>query len=123
MTVQPLARPSPVRFLAERLPPASFPARACDHFWPRTRWLRPRRGNGQQLVDIVRQVRAEGRVCAEFMLHSSEFMPGGSPTFRNAADIERLYADLEQLFAFVATAFRGVTLAEFAAAFPRPAAA
>ncbi len=122
MTVQSPPRPALVRRLSDRLPSSSLPARACDHFWPRTRWLRPKRGNGSELVDIVRQVLDEGRSCAEFMLHSSEFMPGGSPTFRTESDIERLYEDLERLFALVGDRFQGQTLAGFAAGFPRPAA-
>ena len=34
----------------------------------------------------------------ELMLHSSELMPGGSPTFRREEQIETLYADLEKVF-------------------------
>ena len=37
-----------------------------------------------------------------FMLHSSELMPGGSPTFRDAAAIEDLYVELEAVFALAA---------------------
>jgi coproporphyrinogen III oxidase-like Fe-S oxidoreductase len=48
-----------------------------------------------------------------FMLHSSEFMAGGSPTFLNERDIEQLYADLETLFAQIAHSFKGRTLTEF----------
>jgi hypothetical protein len=52
------------------------------------------------------------------MLHSSEFMPGGSPIFPTEADIENLYTDLGALFAAARKAgFRGTTLAEYAQAF------
>jgi hypothetical protein len=47
------------------------------------------------------------------MLHSSELMPGGSPTFRDKSAIERLYGDLRALFALAATECRPATLAEF----------
>jgi hypothetical protein len=47
------------------------------------------------------------------MLHSSELMPGGSPTFRNEASIERLYEDLEALFEAAAGRFQGATMSEF----------
>ena len=50
------------------------------------------------------------------MLHSSEFMPGGSPSFPTAEAIEKLYRDMEKLFAAAAPFFRGATLTEYAAA-------
>ena len=56
---------------------------------------------------------AEGNDYVEFMLHSSEFMPDGSPTFKNEADIERLYQDLEALFSWLQTRTQGMTLAEY----------
>ena len=34
-----------------------------------------------------------------FMLHSSELMPGGSPTFRDEGAIEHLYRELNAIFA------------------------
>jgi hypothetical protein len=40
-------------------------------------------------------------------------MPGGSPAFRTASDIERLYARLEILFEDVSAWCRGATLREF----------
>lgn len=47
------------------------------------------------------------------MLHSSEFMPGGSPTFKNRVDIEGLYSDLEQLFDYLQSRTSGMTLTEY----------
>ena len=82
---------------------------------PPVRWLRP---NGKNLSDMLALVQAsvrEKRGHIEFMLHSSEFMPGGSPTFRTASDIDKLYGDLEALFPAIARAYGGVTLADFAA--------
>lgn len=35
---------------------------------------------------------------AEFMMHSSELMPGGSPYFADEKSIEQMYSDLERLF-------------------------
>ncbi len=40
-------------------------------------------------------------------------MPGGSPTFLNEWDIERLYEDIEVLFERIACRFSGRTLTEF----------
>jgi hypothetical protein len=41
-------------------------------------------------------------------------MPDGSPTFKNEADIDRLYDDLEQLFNWLHARTAGMTLAEYA---------
>jgi hypothetical protein len=65
------------------------------------------------MLDMARAERAEGADYMEFMLHSSELMPGGSPKFRDAPAIERLYEYLEILFQELATWCRGVTLLEF----------
>jgi hypothetical protein len=65
------------------------------------------------MLAIVERGAAENRRYVEFMLHSSEFMPGGSPTFRTAEAIEVLYDHLEQLFERVAQLCQGATLAEF----------
>jgi hypothetical protein len=40
-------------------------------------------------------------------------MPGGSPTFKDEADIEQLYRDLDTLFSWLAERTRGMTLAEY----------
>lgn len=60
---------------------------------------------------------AQGHDYLEFMLHSSEFMPGGSPTFKIEQDIEQdiegLYRDLEQLFDWLRQRTVGMMLAEY----------
>ncbi len=56
---------------------------------------------------------AEGQDYVEFMLHSSEFMPGGSPTFVSEQDIELLYENLEALFSWLTPRFFGQTLSEY----------
>ncbi|MCL2310020.1 MAG: deacetylase [Proteobacteria bacterium] len=77
-------------------------------------WLRPRGGNVVAMQKLATRVLAEpGADYLEFMLHSSEFMPGGSPTFQTAAHIEKLYADLETLFSWLATRCQGATLEEY----------
>ncbi|MCL2873204.1 MAG: deacetylase [Betaproteobacteria bacterium] len=81
-------------------------------------WLRPRRskrsGNVKEMQKLATRVLAEpGMDYLEFMLHSSEFMPGGSPTFQTAEHIEKLYADLEALFSWLAARCRGATLEEY----------
>ncbi|KHD99968.1 deacetylase [Pantoea stewartii] len=87
------------------------------HPTPSVNWLRPVGGNLEQMKKVVNQSVAEGADYVEFMLHSSEFMPGGSPTFKNEKDIEQLYADLEQLFSWLQPLTTGMTLANYYAKF------
>ncbi|MDY0928954.1 polysaccharide deacetylase family protein [Pantoea trifolii] len=81
---------------------------------PSVNWLRPVGGNVEQMKLVVEQTLSQGNDYVEFMLHSSEFMPDGSPTFKNEADIERLYDDLEQLFSWLQSRTQGMTLTEYA---------
>lgn len=81
---------------------------------PSVNWLRPVGGNVAQMKQVVEQTLSQGNDYVEFMLHSSEFMPDGSPTFKNEADIERLYDDLEQLFSWLQSRTQGMTLTEYA---------
>lgn len=80
---------------------------------PSVNWLRPKGGNAQQMIEVAEKSLAQGHSHIEFMLHSSEFMPGGSPTFRTEKDIEGLYHDLETLFSFLSDKVQGMTLAEY----------
>ncbi len=82
---------------------------------PSVYWLRPAGGNVEQMIAVAEKTLAEGSDYVEFMLHSSEFMPDGSPTFKNESDIDRLYSDLEQLFSWLQSRTQGMTLAEYAA--------
>lgn len=81
----------------------------------RRHWLRPNGANLQPLLRLVRRQVRLGKPYIEFVLHSSEFMPGGSPIFPTADSIERLYEHLELLFAAIAPHFQGATLSEYAA--------
>jgi hypothetical protein len=65
------------------------------------------------MKSVAERCLAQGNDYVEFMLHSSEFMPGGSPTFKTQQDIEVLYRDLEQLFAWLQQRTVGMTLAEY----------
>ena len=115
MTVVPRSDQPPSRisrFLCRRLPRWG---RLGGYVCPKADWLRPNGSNLASMLTILdsEQVRAAG--YAEFMLHSSELMPGGSPYFRDERSIETLYEHLEVLFAAVAQSFVGMTLGEFAA--------
>ncbi len=89
---------------------------AAHRVSPKLSWLCPtpllEKHNLNAMLQVARKAR-EGAAHVELMLHSSELMPGGSPSFPNASDIERLYEHLEILFEDLATWCRGTTLKEF----------
>jgi hypothetical protein len=80
---------------------------------PGLRWLCPAQSDLDSMLQVAREARAQGTDHVEFMLHSSELMPGGSPTFRDASAIERLYDTLEILFQDLSTWCKGMTMTEF----------
>lgn len=75
--------------------------------------LRPNGKDLKQLKWIVEQAITEKREYLHLMLHSSELMPGGSPTFPNEKSISSLYQDLGVLFEFISATFEGATLEEY----------
>lgn len=77
------------------------------------RWFRPDGSNLDSLLSIAREAIETKAAYVEFMLHSSELMPGGSPNFPDAESIEKLYADLRCLFGFMRDLFEGRTLSEY----------
>jgi hypothetical protein len=119
MTVVRSANPA-LRRLGDLLPRGSLPFRLLDRVFPPLLWLRPNGRNLPQMLQVLDRALQDGRPYVEFMLHSSEFMPGGSPTFRTPASVEALYRDLDQLFSRASSHFSGPTLSEFDRSF-RPA--
>lgn len=107
-----VTRPNPARCGGRDAPSTSFPP--CAGGAPVTTWwLRPNGRNLDAMLGILDRACEEHWPCVEFMLHSSELMPGGSPTFKTAAHVEALYDDLEILFTAAADRFRGATLSAF----------
>jgi len=85
-------------------------------FGPPVSWLRPTGKNLDTMLSVVDWAVDRKAPVVEFMLHSSEFMPGGSPTFDSNEKIEVLYAHLKRLFAHLsARGVQGRTLSEFRA--------
>jgi hypothetical protein len=83
-------------------------------FGPPNTWLRPNGKNILSMLSLVDWAVERGFEVLEFMLHSSELMPNGSPTFRTSEHIEMLYKDLTMLFRHLASVgARGMTLAEY----------
>lgn len=78
-------------------------------------WLRPNGKNLQQMKALVKKAQSENREYVEFMLHSSEFMPGGSPLFRNKGMVDYLFRDLEDLFAYaIELGYQGCGVSNYA---------
>ena len=83
-------------------------------------WFRPHRVY-RELLRVARYKIDEGADYIMFMMHSSELMPGGSPTFRHDKDIEVLYNDIEATFDFLKTnCVSGVTCQEYYESFTKP---
>ena len=78
----------------------------------RIQWLRPdKRLSVDGLHKLVREVNKENTDVLMFMLHSSELMPGGSPSFPTEESIEDLYRVVEQLFITIQNlGYTGMTL-------------
>ncbi|WP_199193108.1 polysaccharide deacetylase family protein [Allosphingosinicella deserti] len=83
----------------------------------RVLWLRPNGHNLTDMLYLLDRAEREGRDYVQFVLHSSELMPGGSPTFRTGDQIERLYDHLDILFTHASACFIGGTLGEYADAY------
>jgi hypothetical protein len=87
--------------------------RAARMISPPPAWLNPAESGLPEMRRAVQEARREGAGHVQFMLHSSELMPGGSPTFQTRDDIERLYDVLERLFSELRRWCRSMTLTEF----------
>lgn len=76
-------------------------------------WLRPGEDNLSDLLYLVDRAKKCNAPYLMFMLHSSEMMPGGSPTFDTPEKIEKLYRDLEVLFSKISQDFEGISVADY----------
>lgn len=65
-------------------------------------WLRPALSSLSDMKKLINDVDAEPDCnYLEFMIHSSELMPGGSPYFKTKKDIDKMYETIDQLFNYV----------------------
>lgn len=81
--------------------------------FPYYAWLMPNGRNRQSMLRIIATAVRENRPYIELAIHSSELMPGGSPTFATQESIERLYEDLIAVFDAATAHFSGCTLKEY----------
>lgn len=113
MTIMP-CEAAKINWCRQRSRHGSLVRRAIDRFYPPYTWLRPKRDNLEQMLAVIEWAQGRNQPYVEFMLHSSELMPGGSPSFPNASDIEKLYEDLNVLFEAASAAnYQGATLSGY----------
>jgi hypothetical protein len=113
VTIVPPSYPGVLEAARTLLAHLRFGARVADRFFPSSLWLRPTGRNRKTLLHILAIARQEQRTYIEFMLHSSELMPGGSPAFPSRESIVALYDDLEALFTAARDVFEGCTLSDY----------
>lgn len=77
-------------------------------------WMRPSISNEVEMTALLDCIKAENSEYLEFMMHSSEFMPGGSPYYSTKGEIDSLFLQLDRLFGIIAETYYGCTLANFA---------
>ena len=109
--------PSPVERMRRELAGSFLGTRVMRKAFPNTAWLMPTGGNGPALLRVLDSVIRERRPYAQFVIHSSELMPGGSPKLPDERAIDAMYRDIEALFQSASAAFMGQTLTEFRDAF------
>ena len=78
-------------------------------------WMRPAISSARSMKKIIDIVEAEENTdFIEFMLHSSEVMPGGSPYFTTETDIDKEYRTMEEVFAYAKSkGYVGATLQDY----------
>lgn len=82
-------------------------------------WLRPASATAEEMLRLCKCVNADPSVdYLEFMLHSSELMPNGSPYFKDENAIEELYITIEKVFAYAKQlGYEGVTMSQYCKAY------
>ncbi|MBF0290428.1 MAG: deacetylase [SAR324 cluster bacterium] len=111
MTVAPLQNKA-VYWMNKKLKKNTLLQKGMNRISPPV-WFRPKKGNLMETIALIQQSLRQKKKYVQFMLHSSELMPGGSPTFPQNDDIEKLYDDLETMFGVLQERFIGMTLNEF----------
>lgn len=88
---------------------------ARDALLGRKTWIRPslsRLEDMQKVLEMIDHEPASPQYI-EMMMHSSEFMPGGSPYYKTTSDIDKMYEELEKLFESIrSSGYCGITMRE-----------
>ena len=82
-------------------------------FFPLHVWLRPNRNNIDEILSMMEKEKNSKSDYLMFMIHSSELMPGGSPSFPTANDVDCLYHDVEEIFKKASEFCVGKTISEY----------
>lgn len=62
------------------------------------------------MKNILNRIIKNGDEYAEFMIHSSEFMPGGGPKHQGETEVMKLFETMDKLFKYAyEKGFRGYT--------------
>jgi hypothetical protein len=75
-------------------------------------WFRPNGHNREAMLKVVHH-ELSSLSHLEFMIHSSEFMPGGSPYYASQSAVDSLFRDLEEVFSAVSNVCRPQCLGLF----------
>ena len=106
----------PVTILGSRNPlSGSFKQKIKTMLLGKQIWLRPSSFSLEEMKYVCKKSMNNDEVdYVEFMIHSSEFMPGGSPYFRDNESIEMLFNRISGLFKYASSmGYIGVTLQEY----------
>ncbi len=80
----------------------------------RLSWLRPNGRNEDELIQLVDECKNKNDYL-EFMIHSSELMPGGSPLAEKSWEINLLFENIETVFRYIYTlGYKGISLSNYA---------
>ncbi|OGQ86109.1 MAG: hypothetical protein A2512_06135 [Deltaproteobacteria bacterium RIFOXYD12_FULL_56_24] len=94
----------------QNIPPIRKP---LNYLFPTLTWLRPDGSNLRHMLNLLKKTVHLNKDYVEFVLHSSELMPGGSPNFVSKKAIDKLYEDMEILFSKTLNHYVGCTLNEY----------
>lgn len=101
----------PITIVSMRFGEGSLKSQLKHLIKGRNVWLRPATTSLRDMKRILDAPRCD---YVEFMLHSSELMPGGSPFFIDEISIERLYSDMDCLFDYARSkGYNGITLKDY----------
>ncbi|MBI3932554.1 MAG: hypothetical protein HY317_04005 [Acidobacteria bacterium] len=108
--------PKTLERLYASLPPIPYRG-ALRRLGIRPVWLRPSYSSLEDSLAFASRLRAAGVPCFNFLFHSSEVLPGGSPYNPDEASVERFLERLERLLAHLTEGLGGAgrTYREFAA--------
>ena len=77
-------------------------------------WMRPAVQTFEDMKNLVSDVEKDGSDYVEFMIHSSELMPKGSPYCQTQEDIRVFYSKMEQVFSYMKDhGYSGITLHDY----------